>query len=360
MSNVVFILGAGCSKECGAPLMSDFLDIAYHLYGIGKVNDNKTHFENVFKAIGTLQVVHSKSQLDLNNIESIFNAFETANTLGKLPSYKPEEIPGVIESLKKVIVSTLERTVEFPTRKSYIGVPQPYDRFAELLHYIVFDAIPKRTVSIITFNYDIAVDMALYKARLGLDYGFDTNNTNTLVPLLKLHGSLNWASKVDDNSIVPLTLDNYFRAYNFMGLEDSGICFIPIGSQLQEYFSKYTKIEVKPEPVIVPPSWNKVEHHQTVINVWSRAAKELGEAEYVFIIGYSLPETDAFFRLLYALGTVGDTPFKRIEVFNPDATGEVRKRFESLMGPGASARFYYNALSFGNAIGTIRGYFPNR
>lgn len=360
MSKVVFVLGAGCSKMCGAPLMADFLDVASNLHSTGKVTSQAVHFERVFKAIGALQSVHSKSQLDLNNVESVFNAFEVAGTIGKLPGFQADEIPGVIDSLKKVIVSTIEGTVKFPTQHSHIGVPVPYNGFADLLKYIMTDAFPQKSVSVITFNYDIAIDMALYKARIGLDYGLDSSISTAIVPLLKLHGSLNWASKADDSSVIPLTLDNYLQIYHAPTSSESNIYYIHIGTQLQEYFSKHAKIEVKAEPVIVPPTWNKAEHHQTLSRVWSRAAKELGEAEYVFIIGYSLPETDAFFRLLYALGTVGDIPFKKIEVFNPDITGAVRSRFESLMGLGAMARFQYIDIDFAMSIPRIRTYFPGR
>ncbi len=85
MSDVVFILGAGASKICGAPLMGDFLDVARHLLSTQSVPDKKEHYERVFRAIGALQVVHSKAQLDLTNIESIFTALEISNVLGKLP-----------------------------------------------------------------------------------------------------------------------------------------------------------------------------------------------------------------------------------------------------------------------------------
>lgn len=85
MRNVVFILGAGASKQCGAPLMNDFLETAFHLWKTNKVQEKQEHFERVFRAISALQIVHSKSQIDLDNIESIFTALEMANVLGKLP-----------------------------------------------------------------------------------------------------------------------------------------------------------------------------------------------------------------------------------------------------------------------------------
>lgn len=56
MSNTVFVLGAGTSKGGGAPLMAKFLDVA----------DN-------------LQPVHSKPQLDLNNIVSVLAALEISS-----------------------------------------------------------------------------------------------------------------------------------------------------------------------------------------------------------------------------------------------------------------------------------------
>ncbi len=353
MSNIVFILGAGCSKLAGAPLMKEFLDTASYLHSSGKVHNKSEHFERVFKAIGSLQAVHSKAQLDLYNIESIFNAFEIANTIKKLPGYEADEIPKVIDSLKEVIVATLENTVIFPPIGEGIGIPRPYDYFMEALSYISNEASPHRTVSIITFNYDVAIDIALYKSGIAYDYCIDKKDS-TVIPLLKLHGSLNWASRRKDNTIITLELRDYFQHYSLKFPGHHTEIRIPIGSQLNEYFTKYTEEEVNSEPVIVPPTWNKADHYSSINSVWARAASELGEAEYIFIIGYSLPETDTFFRLLYALGTVSHTPLKSIDIFNPDSGDDIRKRFESILGSGAKARYRYIACEFPDAIGIIK------
>ena len=61
MSQTVFILGAGASRQAGAPLMRDFLDIAANLWKSGEVEQDEEHFKNVFNQIGGFQVVHSKS-----------------------------------------------------------------------------------------------------------------------------------------------------------------------------------------------------------------------------------------------------------------------------------------------------------
>lgn len=361
MSDVVFILGAGASKQCGAPLMADFLDVASRLLRTRAVENSKDHFERVFRAIGALQVVHSKSQLDLTNIESIFTALEISNLLGKLPTFESSEIPAVISSLKELIVKTLESTISFPTQDSYICVPEPYDKFAELVEYLRGEAFPQHTVSVITFNYDIAADTALFRAGLGPDYGIPPDpKARQPVPLYKLHGSLNWATRKDNGTVYPLQLDHYFSKYTVHGSNKRGTCKVPVGSQLHEYFSKHTDIKVEQEPVIVPPSWNKADYHQALSTVWAKAAHQLGEAKSIFIIGYSLPSTDAFFRLLYALGTVGPSPLEKLVVYNPDETGEVDNRFRELLGPGAVARYEYKTLRFDKAMIDIKNQFPPR
>ncbi len=48
MAEAVFILGAGASKECGAPLMANFLDVADDLRLRGEAGIDAVHFERVF------------------------------------------------------------------------------------------------------------------------------------------------------------------------------------------------------------------------------------------------------------------------------------------------------------------------
>ncbi len=360
MSDVVFILGAGASKQCGVPLMADFLDVAKNLLLTDKVNDKKEQFEKVFKAVGALQAAHSKAQLNLTNIESIFTALEMANLLQKLPGFNAEDISEVIASLKEVIVRTIELTMEFPVRNSYIKAPKPYDKFADLIEHLRHDAFPQQSSSIITFNYDIAIEVALLKVEMSPDYGIESStNPNNSIPVYKLHGSLNWAIDKETNTIYPLPIDQYISSISKIQSKGS-IGKISIGSQLKNYFSKHHNKEVREEPLIVPPTWDKGIYYELLSKIWSRAASHLGEAKSIFIIGYSLPETDMFFRLLYALGTIGPFPLEKIIVYNPDDSGEVDRRFRGMLGPGAVERYEYKKLTFDEAIIDIENKFPGR
>jgi hypothetical protein len=55
MSDVLFIFGAGTSKDCGGPLMNEFLDVARNLYLTNRAGDKAPEFKLVFEVIGHLQ-----------------------------------------------------------------------------------------------------------------------------------------------------------------------------------------------------------------------------------------------------------------------------------------------------------------
>ena len=339
--------------------MGDFLDIAADLMWSGEAAEKRGDFEKVFAAIGGMQAVHSKAQLDLTNIESIFTALELGRVIQKVPGLQLDQVPAVIASLKELIVKTLEVRIPFPVKNQQINAPSPYEAFADLLRYLRADAFPTHSVSVITFNYDIAVDVAMYREGLGPDYVIERSpDRSDPVQLMKLHGSLNWASEKGTKTVKPLHLANYFHRYSVAFPTESAR--FALGAQLSEYFNRYEQREVELEPVIVPPSWNKADYHNAISNVWAAAARHLSEAQHIFVMGYSLPSTDAFFRHLYALGSVGDAPLRQFRVFDPETSDAVNDRFRALLGPAAASRYGYWRLTFGQAIAHVRNLFPPR
>ncbi|MFB0536107.1 MAG: hypothetical protein ACETWR_14120 [Anaerolineae bacterium] len=348
MSSVVFILGAGASKQAGAPLMNDFLDVAYDLWRVGRVWDANESFEAVFRGISALQGVHSKAQLDIENVESVFTAFEMAKTLNKFVDYSPEEIDALISAMKTVIVKTIEQTLVFPFVDAKVCPPNPYPSFADLIRYLTREARPEQTVAVLSFNYDMATDFAFRSQGIPIDYALGEQPHGVSIPLLKLHGSLNWAHCKGCNAVVPWKVGSYTHEFGLcpsVRLKDT---ILSIGSRISHF--EHCGGGVAREPVVVPPTWSKTEYHRALSSVWARSAKELGEAENIFVIGYSLPRSDAFFRYLYALGVVGEATLKRFWVFNPDRTGEVKRRFEELLGQGARRCFVYYEKTFEQAI----------
>jgi hypothetical protein len=357
MAETVFILGAGASRQGGAPLMSDFLDVADLLRRRGEVPDSVAEFEMVASVLAKLQVVHSKSELDLTNIESAFAALEMANMLGRLPGADQAEILAAIAALKKVIFKTLEVTLRLPVQDGHANPPAPYDDFVDLIAHLLYRSHPPQRVAVITFNYDLALDYACHWKGLSVDYGLTDCAVRSDMPLLKLHGSLNWGTCDSCSGIVPWNLKEYLQVFKWDLYSGPSSVTLGVASNLANKL--HCGKPVLSEPLLVPPTWNKGEYHAALAKVWARAAAELSEAENIFICGYSLPESDSFFRFLYALGTVGQQMLKRIWVCDPDKSGLVRRRFENLLGPGARRRFTFQEEPFNQAIQLIRDEFPS-
>jgi len=80
-------------------------------------------------------------------------------------------------------------------------------------------------------------------------------------------------------------------------------------------------------PLIVPPTWSKTEYHTFLSHVWRQAAEELTEAKYIFVIGYSIPDSDLFFQYLLGLGMLDIVRLKCFWVFDPSE--DVIDRFKN-------------------------------
>jgi hypothetical protein len=132
VSDTVFILGAGASAECGAPVMANFLDTARRLHREGRTGDKGTYFSDVFDGITALSAVYEKSNLDTDNLESVFAAFEMARLFGGLKNLDADLLGRLPDALRFLIVETLEQTIQFPvTQKKvsgpiFVEAPHPY------------------------------------------------------------------------------------------------------------------------------------------------------------------------------------------------------------------------------------------
>src|SRR5262249_15169356 len=209
MSRTVFILGAGASKQAGGPLMAEFLDVAEKLRGSRKSTISANNFDLVFKGRAALQSVHSKSNLDLANIESVFAAFEMAALFKRsLGDLKVEDVQGLSSATRRLIVETLESELAFPFMVGVVMPPPPYNEFVALIAKIMEK--DNTGVSLITFNYDLALDYALHFNSLRPNYCLDDNVQG--IPFMKVHGSLNWArcSKLECGAIAPWHLHEFF------------------------------------------------------------------------------------------------------------------------------------------------------
>lgn len=350
MSEIVFILGAGCSKEAGAPLMLDFLDRAEDLLHSEQPGPWLEDFERVFSALVRLRSAHSKSKLDTLNLESVFGAFEMQRLLGVLPDAEAEALE---KSMKVVITQTLERTMLLRLGKDRFGKSQwqPAEEYKRLARLLAGEAPYGKPLpaSVITFNYDVGLDHALNYIGAPALYHLPKQEPKRGISVLKLHGSLNWGWCEKCKAVIPWELAA-FPLPLAMDFNDDDSIPLDIGTKLASgTFTHCGDAPVRPEPVIIPPTWNKTQYHSQLSDVWRQAARELSEAKRIFVCGYSLPETDSFFRYLFALGSVGPSRIREFRVFDPDP--KVEKRFRSILGPETEERFQFESQGFGFMLG---------
>lgn len=340
MSEIIFVIGAGASVHCGTPIMKDFLDVARDLVRGGEVKEAESAYSNVLDAVGKLNAVHSKAILELDNVEAVYTAFEMGMLLGKLPGIEDEErIASLTPALRKVIGYTLEKTTKIPADSRLQG----YYDFTNVMKKLIKQG---RKFTVITFNYDLGLDYSLYSNGLLPDYCLeDIELRGEKVLYLKLHGSLNFG-KCSNNScgkIIP------YRKFQYTEhIAGRSYSTLPIITKLGKQKCPTCGESLSEDPVIIPPTWNKTAYHNQINEVWRRAAYEMGDAEQVFVIGYSLPTTDWFFNYLYALGVDMIAPLQGFYVLNPD--NAVRERFEKLLGPGVIQRFQYSSAVFDSAM----------
>lgn len=93
--------------------------------------------------------------------------FEMAKRLKKMPGLTHEEIDLLTDSMKRVIVVTIEKLLQFSISGTQPTAPQPYYHFGQILNRMHQQNKGKNEISILTFNYDIAADYMLHELDLG-------------------------------------------------------------------------------------------------------------------------------------------------------------------------------------------------
>ena len=120
------------------------------------------------------------------------------------------------------------------------------------------------------------------------------------VKVLKLHGSVNWATPKGKRTQVEVM-------QNYRAVVDSGRI-----------------------PQIIPPTWKK-DSRGVFDDIWHHSLSALSDATRVVIIGFSIPPTDLHFKYLLAAGLRENYSLREIVFVNPDpGLTLVKKRCEDL------------------------------
>lgn len=277
----VYVLGAGASKGAGFPLMSTFFDKAEELrdHGIRR-------YDNVKEYIKAHKLKHF-------NIEEIFGYLDMKISLKDSNSVEENRNKDMfLEFIEDVMIL------------SYIhGNKEKKSEYSILLKKFVDNL--RENDAIISFNYDVLIDKFLTDNKKYPDYGIDLEEyekpreSEKRIALLKLHGSLNWR-------ICP-TCKNRPRWVGYNSLLDRH------PYKIAEIAHIHKRRFIPEETFFVPPSWNKNDYFNK--DLWRLASEKLRNADKIIFIGYSLPQTDMYFKYLL-LSSLSHNGF--VEVVDPN------------------------------------------
>lgn len=376
MKEIVIVLGAGASYPFGAPLMKDFYQVAASLFVDPYATEHLKHqFGIVFDFINRLQKAQAKANIDLHNIESVYTALEMAQLLGldNLQSQQCSDWETMDHAMKYFLSKAIEARCQLLRNDKLQHNHQPGDRVEVINSYSppqepLVESVGRSlvlekngwTVSFLTFNYDLVLESTLGKFKVATNYCLpDTqpplNNTvSRSMKVLKLHGSINWQKRTRPN------LAPHIEAFPIYPLEgnrfpDPDYYGVSVDNQVITGFS-----EGMNAPMIVPPVWNKSNYHSPINAIWREAATCLSRASHIYCLGYSLPQTDGFFKQLFALGTVGDRPLQQFQVFDIEDSSMpngVHSRFRDMLGRGSENVFGYSdegAAGLRDTLGALK------
>lgn len=342
VGKTMFVLGAGASRHTGAPLLFDFMSEARARMLKAELVYKKD-FKDVFEWIEKMKGPAYYLNLDLNNLEHVFSLISMLNAVDP-------EGEKLYKSISLVMLETLEQCQvpfqgeQFQPDPVYTQFLVKIDEHANQLSEGVSILEQPEVDTIVTFNYDVMLNFAFYSGFAVMpNYCLKGENTKFYNKLVKLHGSMNWAShrRCPQNSkneiqiVAPAPLPgSYSRARALKRNWD----FRMLTEVLQKTQCKFCGKDGVLYPVFIPPTWAK--KPEQIINVWKAAIDELRTTSQIVIIGYSLPPTDTFFQYILALGLFEGAQLERIIVIDPAASKnkDFKERYDKAFSRGLVER----------------------
>ena len=311
MEEVVYFLGAGFSAPFGIPVMSKFLEESKNMFS--KNPDDYKHLKRIFEKINKMDKINRFYSMDVYNIEDVLSILEMDERLGR-------------RKLKKSYIRYIKDVIEYYTPQLESESPMLNDQdwytrifdsrgihgympmnelqsnlgfFVSSIHNLRFQREQRGSEYIIQFNRP--PDFQTHYSIITLNYDLLLENICRFINKQYRHST---------NGVVTFATDTY-------NTEN------PILAKL------HGSIE---DTTIIPPTWNKSTTEPKIRNAWKLAYKALVEANYIRIIGYSLPPTDNYIKYLLSLAVMESFNLKKIDVICKDDSEEtVKKRYESFI-----------------------------
>jgi SIR2-like domain len=362
---VVLLLGAGASAAYGPPVMRDFMRRArrryFELDSAGELrsgppgelfSDLKQHYVRTLNFCLECESASARLHRNWNNIEELYTQADLRRLIG---GSKETEAHWLCDSIAWVIADIY--------------------RFSNM-HSPPLDPAIKRlkaeglTPVIVTTNYDLIPEIALGQGNYyypGFSIGSETPTTSSVrsmssigaeptlltepgIPIIKLHGSVNWF-RAGENTVCHSNphqlLDRPYKNEGFTIWSP----FFALSEFREQAKTMYPRFRDEFAPEIIPPMLGKASSRPIIRAQWQAAIEAFAGARQIWIVDYSFPTTDAFMqRLLHeGLTPKANRDFEKLSIVDIEPRSKWEVRLESLLTRSMQAeqfRFFEMSASY--------------
>ncbi len=305
----VYIFGAGASAAEGAPVVDNFLKIAYRYF---KAECSETGLEIIWEFLeyfyGSRTAIHSVEDLDrYPAIDEIFNLVDwyLLNNQAFSVRFTRPRLYHLKKALVMLISMTLDKSLPVHNGIHHSFVNRVFNNRKE---YPAF----------ISLNYDLVLDRAVRFAGRNPEYGFYGNHEEHLarkakVPLYKLHGSLNW-------SFCPLCgeiSEHEDKVAHLLFKESNPVTCVNCGSD-------------NAQEVIIAPTLYKSHKINRLQNIWAGSANAVNGSDCLVFIGYSLDASET--SIIAMVKRALNAPEKKREIIVINPNEEACRRYRQFFG----------------------------
>ena len=321
---ITYFLGAGATIDVAPDVAngSDLLKKAFQSFPQDKeVKSLKDLIKHVFKKDDVAK------EADLWNLINFVIQREVSLSI----NYNYEIMQDLRNNLLSLLIRELDKSLKSIKKRT---------------HNIFINKLKETRSTIISTNYDIVIDNALYNEMRNYNYGTKIRHIVSgeygadeglrrpmlFMPgvsfnagelsLLKIHGSLNWlyCPKCDE---VDVSIGEKGVIKTLTGLYCSN----------KDCTSKY-------QPLLITPTMFKDYENRVIKETWDLAEEKLSNSDWLVFIGYSLPEEDYYIRCLLLKARANQAiDFQKVFVVEQkeetaDKTNlkNVKERYDSLFG----------------------------
>lgn len=345
MKNIVYFLGAGCSKNFGYPLTREIMPLIMDWL-------KKATLLKATTGLKTNNIINTKVKYEKELLDFLYIMYPGLKNTNLDNKNERENMPGIVEVLSMIdhfcfynvpphpaIADTQLLRFRKLLNRAVVELILEFENKAmteeeEILFYKFIKPIKnnkvRNKITIITTNYDLLIDwefgnlLGSNKIDCGISYRNVENdklifrNPNPHFHYYKLHGSLNWLQCDlcgqyyinSDGTIVGLAFEEKPDYYN------TCIC------------SNILRLK----SVLVAPSLVRDIRDSNLLQIWKSALEAIRTADKVIFIGYSLPVEDFAIKSIIMRGLNGRDKEKKLNVDVVQWDDKPKLNYENLFG----------------------------